>query len=120
MHQRFRQSVSCCLLLRGFVIRLISPKDKFLLGAVRQPLVPTYTGLPLDAIEDALQRSTSMQNARGILVRKQQKLTGRPLLPLHAGSVGLLACAGLVNGFVGQGEMRHIADWRSVKHVDGI
>jgi hypothetical protein len=69
-------------------------------------------------VEDALQRSTAMQNARGILVRKQQKLTGRPLLPLHGGSVGLLACAGMVNGFFGEGEMRHIAHWRSVKHVN--
>jgi Uncharacterised methyltransferase family (DUF6094) len=77
-----------------------------------------YSGLPLDAIEDAVQRSTAMQNARGILVRKQQNLTGRPLLPLHDGSVGLLACAGMVNGFFGEGEMRHIAHWRSVKHVD--
>jgi hypothetical protein len=82
------------------------------------PVTIHYTGLPLDAIEDALQRSTAMQNARGILVRKQQKLTGRPVLPLHRGSVGLLACAGMVNGFFGQGEMRHIAHWRSVKHVD--
>ena len=59
-----------------------------------------------------------MQNARGILVRKQQKVTGRPVLPLKGGGVGLLACAGLVNGFFGEGEMRHIAHWRSVKHVD--
>ena len=42
------------------------------------PATITYTGLPLDAIEDALQRSVAMQNARGILVRKHQKMTGRP------------------------------------------
>lgn len=77
-----------------------------------------YTGLPLDAVEDALQRSTAMQNARGVLVRKQQKLTGRPVLPLHRGAVGLLACSGMLNGFFGEGEMRHIAHWRSVKYVD--
>lgn len=82
------------------------------------PATINYTGLPLDAVEDALQRSTAMQNARGVLVRKQQKLTGRPVLPLHKGAVGLLACSGMLNGFFGEGEMRHIAHWRSVKHVD--
>jgi hypothetical protein len=56
------------------------------------PATITYTGLPLDAIEDALQRSVAMQNARGILVRKQQKMSGRPVTPLHKGHVGLLAC----------------------------
>jgi hypothetical protein len=86
----------------------------------RPPLPATinYTGLPLDVLEDALQRSTAMQNARGVLVRKQQKLTGRPVLPLHKGGVGLHACSGMLNGIFGEGEMRHIAHWRSVKHVD--
>jgi hypothetical protein len=78
----------------------------------------TYTGLPLDEIEDALQRSAAMQNARGILVRKQQKMSGRPVTRLHKGRVGLLACSGMLNGFFGEGDMRHIAHWRSVKHVD--
>ena len=78
----------------------------------------THTGLPLDAIEDALQRSVAMQNARGILVRKHQKMTGRPVTPLHKGHVGLLACSGMLNGFFGEGETRHIAHWRSVKYVD--
>lgn len=82
------------------------------------PATITYTGLPLDVVEDALQRSTAMQNARGVLVRKQQKLTGRPVLPLHKGAVGLLACSGMLNGSFGEGEMRHIAHWRSVKYVD--
>ena len=82
------------------------------------PVTITYVGLPLDAIEDALQRSTAMQNARGILVRKHQKMSGRPVTPLHKGHVGLLACSGMLNGFFGQDDMRHIAHWRSVKHVD--
>ena len=82
------------------------------------PVTICYMGLPLDAVEDALQHSTAMRNAGGILVRKQQKLNGRKVLPLHKGSVGLLACAGLVNGIFGEGEVRHIAHWRSVKHVD--
>lgn len=82
------------------------------------PATINYTGLPLDVLEDTLQRSTAMQNARGVLVRKQQKLSGRPVLPLHKGGVGLLACSGMLNGVFGEGEMRHIAYWRSVKHVD--
>jgi hypothetical protein len=76
------------------------------------PATITYTGLALDEIEDAL------QNARGILVRKQQKMTGHPVTPLHKGHVGLLACSGMLNGFFGEGEMRHIAHLRSVKYVD--
>jgi hypothetical protein len=59
-----------------------------------------------------------MQNARGILVRKHQKITGRPVTPLHQGHVGLLACSGMLNGFFGVGQQRHIAHWRTVKHVD--
>ena len=31
---------------------------------------------------------------------------------------GLLACSGMLNGFFGEGETRHIAHWRSVKYVD--
>src|SRR5205807_8650519 len=79
------------------------------------PATIKYTGLLLDVLEDVLQRSTAMQNARGLLVRKQQKLSGRPVLPLHKGGVGLLACSGMLNGIFGEGEMRHIAHWRSVK-----
>ena len=30
----------------------------------------------------------------------------------------VLACSGMLNGIFGEGEMRHIAHWRSVKHVD--
>jgi hypothetical protein len=82
------------------------------------PATVFYTGLPLDVIEDAVQRSVAMQNARGVLVRKQQKMSGRPVTPLHKGHVGLLACSGMLNGFFGEGETRHIAHWRSVKHVD--
>ena len=82
------------------------------------PVSIAYTGLPLDEIEDAIERSVAMQNARGVLVRKQQKMTGRPVTPLHKGHVGLLACSGMLNGFFGEGEDRHIAHWRAVKHVD--
>lgn len=40
-----------------------------------------------------------------------------PITPLHAGHVGLLCTAGLLNGVFGQGDQRHIARWRSVKSV---
>jgi hypothetical protein len=40
---------------------------------------------------------------------------GRPLTPLHAGQVGLVACSGLINGIFGSGEERHIAAWKSKK-----
>jgi predicted RNA methylase len=82
------------------------------------PLSITFVGLPLDTIEDALQRSAAMQNARGILVRKHQKIAGRPVTPLHQGHVGLLACSGMLNGSFGVGQQRHIAHWRAVKQVD--
>lgn len=82
------------------------------------PASINFVGLPLDLLEDSLQRSTAMQNTRGILVRKHQKMTGRPVTPLHKGHVGLLACSGMLNGFFGDGESRHIAHWRSVKYVD--
>ncbi|PYX18720.1 MAG: hypothetical protein DMG87_13710 [Acidobacteria bacterium] len=46
-----------------------------------------YTVLSLDQIEEAIDRSVATQNARGVLVRKQQKMSGRPLTPLHKGHV---------------------------------
>ena len=81
-----------------------------------QPL--TYRGLDLDQLEDALQRSAAMQNAMTMLVRQQERITGRPVTPLHGGHVGLLTTAGMLNGVFGEGELRHIAHWRSVKHTD--
>jgi len=53
----------------------------------------------------------------GLLMPHQDVATGRPITPLHGGHVGLLCTAGLLNGVFGQGEDRHIARWRSVKHV---
>jgi hypothetical protein len=43
--------------------------------------------------------------------------SGRPITPLHAGHVGLLCTAGLLNGVFGEGSQRHIARWRTVKTV---
>lgn len=90
----------------------------------RYPIPPSrpvsihYAGLPLDDIEDALEHSLALQKAHAILVPKHQKMSGRPVTPLHQGHVGLLACSGMLNGFFGEGAMRHIAHWRAVKCVD--
>ncbi len=51
------------------------------------------------------------------LAPHEKVATGRPITPLHGGHVGLLCTAGLLNGVFGQGDNRHIARWRSVKHV---
>ena len=77
-----------------------------------------YRGLPLDEIEDALTRSNAMQSAMNLLIRRPESITGRPVTPLHGGHVGLLCTAGMLNGVFGEGRERHIAHWRSVKHVD--
>ena len=77
-----------------------------------------YRGLPLDEIEDALARSSATQSALNLLIRNPESITGRPVTPLHGGHVGLLCTAGMLNGVFGEGRERHIAHWRSVKHVD--
>jgi hypothetical protein len=110
------------LLRSGYRPSLIPPLNKDVAERYVIPPSPPatihYTGLPLDQVEDAIERSVAMQNARGVLVRKQQKMSGRPVTPLHKGHVGLLACSGMLNGFFGEGDDRHIAHWRAVKHVD--
>jgi hypothetical protein len=51
------------------------------------------------------------------LMPREELRGGRPITPLHAGHVGLLCTAGLLNGVFGQGSERHIARWRTVKSV---
>jgi len=63
------------------------------------PLV--YRGLPLDEIEDLLPQSSAYRQAGRILFTESVSATVRPLTPLHAGHVGLLACSGLLNGIFG-------------------
>ena len=77
----------------------------------------TYRGLPYDLIEDLLPYSAAWKQAAQVLLPSEDMATGRPITPLHGGHVGLLCTAGLLNGVLGQGEDRHIARWRSVKHV---
>ena len=76
-----------------------------------------YRGLPYDVLEDLLPKSAAWKNAAAFLSPREDVATGRPITPLHGGHVGLLCTAGLLNGVFGQGEERHIARWRSVKHV---
>jgi hypothetical protein len=77
----------------------------------------TYRGLPYDLIEDLLPHSPAWKQAAPLLLPSDDVATGRPITPLHGGHVGLLCTAGLLNGVFGDGEDRHIARWRSVKHV---
>jgi len=76
-----------------------------------------YRGLPLDEIEDKLPDSPAYRQIRRILLRQPANITGRPLTPLHGGHVGLLCTAGMLNGVFGEGELRHMANWQSVKYT---
>jgi hypothetical protein len=77
----------------------------------------SYRGLPYDLLEDLLPQSSAWKQVAPLVMPHQDVATGRPITPLHGGHVGLLCTAGLLNGIFGQGEDRHIARWRSVKHV---
>src|SRR5579859_136195 len=76
-----------------------------------------YRGLPYDLLEDLLPQSGAWQQVSPLLMPREDVATGRPITPLHGGHVGLLCTAGLLNGVFGRKENRHIARWRSVKHV---
>ena len=76
-----------------------------------------YRGLPYNLIEDLLPNSAAWKQAAQVVLPREDMAIGRPITPLHGGHVGLLCTAGLLNGVFGQGEERHIARWRSVKHV---
>jgi hypothetical protein len=82
------------------------------------PAQLVYRGLPLDEVEDLLPQSAAYRQAGRILFAESVSATGRPLTPLHAGHVGLLACSGLLNGIFGQNDDRHISFWQAVKVVD--
>jgi hypothetical protein len=76
-----------------------------------------YRGLPYDLLEDLLSHSGAWRQVAPLLMPHDDVATGRPITPLHGGHVGLLCTAGLLNGIFGEGVDRHIARWRSVKHV---
>jgi len=81
------------------------------------PTILSYRGLPYDLLEDLLPQSGAWKQTTPFLMPHEDVATGRPITPLHGGHVGLLCTAGLLNGVFGQGDERHIARWRSVKHV---
>jgi hypothetical protein len=81
------------------------------------PVEMSYRGLPYDLLEDLLPHSGAWKQAAPLLLPRDDVATGRPITPLHGGHVGLLCTAGLLNGVFGEGDDRHIARWRSVKHV---
>jgi SAM-dependent methyltransferase len=85
---------------------------------VSGPAQLVYRGMPLDEIEDLLPQSAAYRQAGRILFAEPVAATGRPLTPLHAGHVGLLACSGLLNGIFGSNDERHITFWQAVKVVD--
>jgi Uncharacterised methyltransferase family (DUF6094) len=76
-----------------------------------------YRGLPFDEIEDLIPHSPAWKQVASFLLPREEMASGRPITPLHAGHVGLLCTAGLLNGVFGDGAERHIARWRSVKHT---
>ncbi len=82
------------------------------------PAQLVHRGLPLDEIEDLLPQSSAYRQAGRILFAESVSATGRPLTPLHAGHVGLLACSGLLNGMFGSGDQRHVSCWQAVKVTD--
>ena len=79
------------------------------------PAALTFKGLPLDELEDLVANSPAYRQTARILAPEPTVIGGRPLTPLHAGQVGLVACSGLINGIFGSGEERHIAAWKSKK-----
>jgi hypothetical protein len=79
------------------------------------PATLTFKGLPLDELEDLVANSPAYRQTTRILAPEPTVIGGRPLTPLHAGQVGLVACSGLINGIFGSGEERHIAAWKSKK-----
>lgn len=79
--------------------------------------VLTYRGVPYNVLEDLIPSSGAWKQVAPILLPREDMATGRPITPLHGGHVGLLCTAGLLNGTFGEGDERHIARWRSVKHV---
>jgi SAM-dependent methyltransferase len=85
---------------------------------VSGPAQLVYRGLPLDEVEDLLPQSAAYRQAGRILFAEPVSAAGRPLTPLHAGHVGLLACSGLLKGIFGSGDERHISCWQAVKVVD--
>ncbi len=110
---------------REQLVTAIWPKEiPALTGCEASYLVPPtdptaleHRGLPLDELEDLVATSSAWTKARACVFPGDEASVGRPITPLHGGHVGLLCTAGLLNGVFGAGDERHIARWRTVKHV---
>jgi len=76
-----------------------------------------HRGLPLDEIEDLLPQSPAYRQSQRVLFAPKSRERGRPLTPLHPGHVSILACAGALDGILGEGDLRHLARWQAVKTV---
>ena len=85
---------------------------------VSGPAQLVHRGLPLDEIEDVLPTSAAYRQAARILFAPPNRIEGRPLTPLHAGHLGLLAVSSMLDGIFGSDESRHISAWRCVKVTD--
>jgi hypothetical protein len=72
------------------------------------PLQWRYRGLPLDLMEDLLASPAWLQAQRVTHAPKAQ-VSGRPLIHLHRGHVGLLCMSSLLNGRFGQGRDLHLS-----------
>lgn len=79
-----------------------------------------YIGIPFDEVEDRLIDSGAWKYTASTLLPKLEIIGGRPLTPLHGGHVAIVATAGMINGVFGEGEEKHIARWRPVKHTTTI
>lgn len=72
---------------------------------------------PIDLIEDLLPETQSYKLAGQFLLPVGEVEASSPPTPLHAGHIGLLCSAGMLNGVFGEGERRHVAQWRTSKHI---
>jgi predicted RNA methylase len=77
-----------------------------------------HKGLPVDRIEDLVATSSASLQAQRVTHARNVDFTGRPLISLHQGHVGLLCTSGLLNGKFGTGDERHLAYWDAVKVSD--
>jgi Uncharacterised methyltransferase family (DUF6094) len=82
------------------------------------PVQVVCRGLPLDEIEDLLPGSGAYRQAGRLLFPEPSRISGRPLIPLHCGGIGLLAVGGGLDGVFGSGSDRHISAWQLQKQTD--
>jgi tRNA1(Val) A37 N6-methylase TrmN6 len=94
--------------------------DRMFAVPMSEPAKLDYRGLPLDTMEDLLASSPGWLQAQRVTHAPKAQVSGRPLIPLHRGHVGLLCTSSLLNGRFGQGKDLHLSFWESVKVVDKV